>query len=60
MRHASAVFQAELNRECDVVRPPEPLVDLGNKLFVIGWPVMSTMAKQNRTGERNLAGVTSK
>jgi hypothetical protein len=37
-------FQTQLNRDCDVVRPPEPLVDLGYEPFVVSCLVMSTMA----------------
>jgi hypothetical protein len=48
------------NRDCDLVRLPEPFVDLGDKPLVVGRPVMSTIAKQNRTRERSLAGATLK
>ena len=53
-------FQAQLNRDCDVVHPPESVVDLGDEPFVVGWPVTSTMAKTNSTRERKSAGATLK
>ena len=57
-RLALLQFPGQLN--CDVVRPPAPLVDLGNEAFAVGWPVMPNMAKTNRPRERKLAGATLK
>ena len=59
-RVAFLQFPGQLNKACDVVRPPAPLVDLGNEAFPVGWPVMPNMAKTNRPRERKLAGATLK
>jgi hypothetical protein len=43
-------FRTQLNRDCNGVRPPEPFVDLGDEPFIVGWPVLSTMAKEIALG----------